>query len=111
MYLAINLFHAVFPLDVPKWIEALIEEFDCLHERLMNELSEGSTSVDQVLRVLTKLPVTFRKEYESIMQKMLPKLEKRRVISQLFNHLNSLFTFIDFKLLQHLISNFGIVKN
>ena len=41
------------------------------------------------------------------MQKMLPKLEKRRVISQLFNCLNLLFTFIDFKLLQHLISKFG----
>ena len=38
---------------------------------------------------------------------MLPKLEKRRVISQLFNCLNPLFTFIDFKLLQHLISKFG----
>ena len=63
--LPINLFYAVFPLDVPKWIEALMEEFDCLHERLVTELSEGSTSVDQVLRVLTKLPVTFRKEYES----------------------------------------------
>ena len=107
MYLAINLFHAVSPLDVPKWIEALIEQFDCLHERLVNELSEGSTSVDQVLQVLTKLPVTFRKGYENIMQKMLPKLEKRRVISQLFNCLNPLFTFIDFKLLQHLISKLG----
>ena len=105
--LPINLFYAVFPLDVPKWIEALIEQFDCLHERLVNELSEGSTSVDQVLRVLTKLPVTFRKEYESTIQKVLPKLEKRRVISQLFNRLNLLFTFIDFKLLQHLISKFG----
>ena len=39
-----------------------------------------------------------RKEYESIIQKMLPKFEKRRVISQLFNHCNPLFTFIDFKL-------------
>ena len=97
----------MFPLDVPKWIEALIEQFDCLHERLVNELSEESTSVDQVLQVLTKLPVTFRKGYENIMQKMLPKLEKRRVISQLFNCLNPLFTFIDFKLLQHLISKFG----
>ena len=105
--LPINLFYAVFPLDVPKWIEALMDQFDCLHERLVNELSEGSTSVDQVLQVLTKLPVTFRKEYESTIQKMLPKLEKRRVISQLFNRLNPLFTFIDFKLLQNLISKFG----
>ena len=105
--LPINLFYVVFPLDVPKWIEALMDQFDCLHERLVNELSEGSTSVDQVLQVLTKLPVTFRKEYESTIQKMLPKLEKRRVISQLFNRLNPLFTFIDFKLLQHLISKFG----
>ena len=94
-------------LDVPKWIEMLEEQFDCLHERLVNELSEGGTSVDQVLRTLTKLPLTFRKEYESTIQNMLPKLEKRRVILKLFYRLNPLFTFIDFRLLQHLISKFG----
>ena len=97
----------VFPLDVSKRIETLEEQFDCLHERLVTELSEGGASVDQVLRALTKLPLIFRKEYESKIQDMLPELEKREVIRNLFYRLNPLFTFIDYELLQHLVSKFG----
>ena len=88
-------------------IETLEEQFDCLHERLVTELSEGGTSVDQVLLALTKLPLKFRKEYESTIQSMLPELEKKKVIQNLFCYLNPLFTFIDYELLQHLVSKFG----
>ena len=95
------------PLDVPLWIKTLVEEFDCLHERLVNEVSEGGTPVKQVLRALTRLPFTFRMEYESKIQSMLPELEERQVIDNLFYRLNPLFTFIDYELLQHLISKFG----
>ena len=95
------------PLDVPKWIKTLVEEFDCLHERLVNEVSEGGTPVKQVLRALTRLPFTFKTEYESKIQNMLPELEERQVIDNLFYRLNPLFTFIDYELLQHLISKFG----
>jgi hypothetical protein len=102
-----NLLNAVSPLDVPKKIKTLIEQFDCLHECLVNEISEGGTSVDQVLRALTRLPFTFRKEYESTIQSMLPELEKREVVRNLFYRLNPLFTFIDFELLQHLVLKFG----
>ena len=86
------------------------EQFGCLHDRLVTELSEGGVSVDQLLQALTKLPLTFRKEYESTIQSMLPKLEKRRIISKLFLHLNPLFTFIEFELLQHLVSKFGSLE-
>ena len=96
-----------FHLDVPKWIKELEEQFDCLHERLVNELSEGGISMDQVLRILTKLPFTFRMEYESAIQIMSPELEEKEVIHKLFYRLNPLFTFIDYELLQHLVSKFG----
>ena len=97
----------VFPADVSKRIETLEEQFDSLHDRLVTELSEGGASVDQVLRALTKLPLTFRKEYESTIQCMLPELEKRQVIHNLFYRLNPLFTFVDYKLLHHLVLKFG----
>ena len=97
----------VFPHDVSKRIETLEEQFDMLHDRLVTELSEGGSSVIKILRALTKLPFGIRKEYESSIQNMLPDLEKREVIDNLFLRLNPLFTFIDFKLLQHLISKFG----
>ena len=105
--LPINLFHAAYPLDVPTWIKTLTEQFDCLHEYLVNELSRGGILVDQVLQVLTRLPLTFRMEYESTIQNMLPELVKEKVVHNLFYHLNPLFTFIDYELLQHLISKFG----
>ena len=95
------------PLDVPLWIRILVEEFDCLHERLVNEVSERGTPVKQVLRALTRLPFTFKTEYESKIQSMLPELEERQVIDNLFYRLNPLFTFIDYELLQHLVSKFG----
>jgi hypothetical protein len=100
----------VYPLDVPKRIETLIEQFDFLHERLVNEVSEGGTSVKDILRALTRLPFTFRKEYESAIQSMLAELEKKEVVHNLFNRLNPIFTFIDYELLQHLVSKFGSQK-
>ena len=72
----------------------------------MNEAS-GGTSVKEVLRTLTKLPFAFMEEYESAIQSMLPDLEKRKVVHNLFNRLNPLFRFIDYELLQHLVSKFG----
>ena len=76
---------------MPQWIETLEEQFDCLHDRLVDELSDGDTPVDKVLRILTKLPFTFRKEYESAIQSMLPELEEKEVIHKLFYRLNPLF--------------------
>ena len=99
--------HVVLPLDVSKRIETLEEQFDSLHDRLVTELSEGCASVTKILQALTKLPIRLRNEYEIRIQNMLPDLEKREVIDNLFLRLNPLFTFIDFKLLHHLISKFG----
>ena len=102
-----NICTIVFPLDVSKRIETLEEQFDCLHDRLVTELSEGDASVEKILRALTKLPLTFRKEYESAIQSMLHELEAQEVICNLFHRLNPLFTFIDYKLLHHLILKLG----
>ena len=100
-------FHAEFHLDVSMKIDALEEQFNCLHKCLVNELSKGDTSVEEVLRVLTMLPLKLRREYESRIQNMLPELEDKKVVHNLFYHLNLLFTFIDYELLQYLISKFG----
>jgi hypothetical protein len=53
------------------------------------------------------LPLKLRREYESRIQSMLPELEKKEAVRNLFNLLNPLFTFIDYELLQYLISKFG----
>ena len=96
-----------FQLDVSERIETLDEQFRGLHNRLLRELTSGGVSVDDLLQALTLLPFAFSQQYESTIQSMLPNLEKEEVVRKLFLRLNPLFTFIDFKLLQHLVSKFG----
>ena len=102
--------YVVFPHDVPTWIETLEEQFVVLHDRLVTELSERGVSVKKVLRALIVLPFAIRNEYINAIQSMLPDLAKRKVIVNLFHCLNPLFTFIDYKLLQHLVSKFGSIQ-
>ena len=94
-------------IDIAKHIDMLQGQFRGLHRRFRSELNERRVSVDDVLAELTLLPIEFCKEYESLIQQMLPVLEESTRITTLFNRLNPLFTFIDYGLLQHLISTLG----
>ena len=94
-----------FPLDVSERIETLHKQFRGLHSRLLKEVK--GVTVNDLLQALTLLPPTFSQQYESTIQSMLPNLKKEEVICNVFLHLNPLFTFIDFKLLRHLVSAFG----
>ena len=90
-----------------KRIDILQKQFRDLHQRLISELKEREVSVDQVLDQLTFMPIQVKKEYDSWIQKMLPTLEENTRIATLFRRLNPLFTFIDYGLLDHLMSNLG----
>ena len=74
-------------------IEKLEKRFKTLHNQLMSQL-EKNNSVDEVPDSLTLLPIKF-------------KMIAARTINQLFHWLNLLFTFIDYSLLNYLISEFG----
>ena len=104
------LVHVGYGDDVSLQIESLEEQFDNIHSRLVTELTEGGTSVEEVLQALTKLPFAFRKQYQDTIKVMLPDLETKDRISSLFNLLNPLFTFIDYELLKHIVSKFGSSK-
>ena len=92
---------------VSEKIETLDAQFRRLHGRLLRELSNGGISVDNLLQALTLLPFSLSNQYEDTIQGMLSDLEKKEAVRTLFHRLNPLFTFIDYKLLQHLISEFG----
>ena len=100
-----------FPLDVSERIETLEEQFGAIHDRLLTELTNSGVSIDRLFQALTLLPLTLRKQYESTIQGMLPELENREVVCNFFHRLNPLFTFIDYKLLQHLVSKFGSTES
>ena len=60
-----------------------------------------------ILGSITLLPHAFRSTYENTIQKMLKKLEEAKTVDALFHRLNPLFTFIDYELVDLLISKFG----
>ena len=94
--------------DIAERIETLEGQFDSLHQRLMTEVTENEAlSGKELLRVLTMLPVSLRKEYESLIQQILPTLESKNTTTELFLRLNPLFVFVDYGLLDHLVSKFG----
>ena len=92
---------------VSEKIETLDAQFRRLHGHLLRELTDGGVSVDNLLQALTLLPFSLSNQYEDTIQGMLSDLEKKEAVRTLFHRLNPLFTFIDYKLLQHLISEFG----
>ena len=92
---------------VSEKIETLDTQFRRLHGRLLKELTDRGVSVDNLLQALTLLPFSLSNQYEDTIQRMLSDLEKKEAVRTLFLRLNPLFTFIDYKLLQHLISEFG----
>ena len=86
-------------------IEQLESKFRDLHKCIRNELQ--GMSVNELLQSLTLLPTKLKKEYETQVMKKLPELQKEEKMSQLFLHLNPLFTFIDYALLEYIIQRFG----
>ena len=88
-------------------LKKLEMEFNELQDQLVSELNSKGIAVCTVLQALTKPPFKIRKAYETVIQTMLPELEDRKSIHALFFRLTPLFTFIDYELLEHLISIFG----
>ena len=93
-------------IDTDGRIKTLENRFDSLHRRIMAEITENEVPGMEILRTLSMLPISLRKEYESSIQQMLPTLEGKST-DILFLRLGPLFVFIDYRLLDHLISKFG----
>ena len=92
------------------FIDKLQEEFGSIQEQFIHELTSSRVSVDSVLQTLTTyLPFQLKNVYEREIQRKLSKLEKRKRIKELFYRLNPLYTFIDYELLQHMISKLGSI--
>ena len=88
------------------------KEFESIHKQFIDELTldDHKVSVDDVLLTLTMLPIPLKEVYECEIQEKLPNLEGKKRIKELFYRLNPLFTFVDYELLQHLISRYGSAK-
>ena len=86
-------------------------EFDSLHQQLVSELTEKNIcSRDELLRVVSMLPIDVKNEYESLIQQKIRVFLGSKTIFEVLLHLSPLFTFIDYGLLDHLVFKFGSLK-
>ena len=75
--------------------------------------SKVYTTAEDLLDELTLLPIALKREYQQSIKKEMNEVESRPIISvrHVFHHLiNPISTFLDYKLLEHLISRFGTPK-
>jgi hypothetical protein len=94
--------------DVGSKIEELEAQFRGLHTCILKELKENKAlDIQDILHALTSLPTKLRNEYQKLILDKLPTLRSENSISELFLHLNPLFSFIDYSLLEYIIKVFG----
>lgn len=99
---------------VAERIATLEKQFRDLHQSLLFELTEGEgISVTKFFHALEMLPIAFRREYQDTTHEMTQYIESHgleKVTTEIFLHYSPLFTFIDYGLLEYLISEFGKAK-
>ena len=96
-------------MDIADKIETLETRFDSLRTRIKSELStKPDVTVETLLDTLTSLPLLLKREYASSIEKKMHIMREESKVSLLFvEHLNPLFSFIDYALIEHFIKKFG----
>ena len=84
------------------------KQFSSLQRRLLSEIKTSSeVSPETLVDSLTLLPISLRAEYQKFVIENLKTLEKAESIREIFHHLNLHFTFIDYRLLEFLVDEYG----
>ena len=99
------LYYFFVDMAVEDKIDNLEKTLRDLSDRLKTELIKLNTSVDSVLELLTQLPIKLKMEYDAEIKTVLSELMKERSIQELMLRLRSLFSFLDYCLLDYLIQN------
>ena len=96
-------------VSVEERIPLLEDKVQNLCGQIRSELEVKGITADDVLDKMTFLPIKLRKEYQDrVTKKIEEKSACSKSIRQLFRFLiNPLTTFLDYKLLEYLISKFG----
>ena len=103
------LFLFFLEIHVKQRLDSLEEVITTITSQLCREMGENGVTVEDLLHKLTMLPVALRREFQtSITREIATFGDTYKSISHAFHLLiNPLTTFLDYKLLEHLISKFG----
>ena len=94
--------------NVGETITKLEKQFSGLQRRLQSEMKTNSeVSPETLVDSLTLLPISLRGDYQKFVFENLKTLEKAESIREIFHHLNVHFTFIDYRLLEFLVDEYG----
>ena len=89
-------------------LKSLEESVANLNRNLRRELVETNVTTEDLFDALTFLPIAFRREYQESIKREMLQVKTFESIDPIFYFIvNPLTTFLDYKLLQHLISKFG----
>ena len=96
-------------VDIDITIEDFERQFRSLQKEILSQLVKRGVDPATMINSLTLLPLKLRKEYEKAIQELLPSLSSKckEGIDKLFFHLNHLFSFLDYGLLEYIIKEYG----
>ena len=94
-------------VDIAVTIEDFEDRFRNLHKEIRRQLIASDIDTLTFIDSLTLLPMKLRKEYERAIRDSLSPFVQKRTMQELFFHLNPLFSFIDYGLLEYIIKLFG----
>ena len=93
--------------DIAVTIEDFERRFRSLRKETRGQLVTSGLDTLTFIDSLTLLPTKLKKEYKEDMKELLPFLEKKETLPELFFLLNPLFSFMDYGLLEFIVSEFG----
>ena len=94
-------------VDIDITIEDFERRFRSLQKEILSQLVKRGIDPATVINSLTLLPLKLRKEYKKAIQELLPSLPSKEGIDKFFVHLNPLFSFLDYGLLEYIIKEYG----
>jgi hypothetical protein len=94
-------------IDIDVTIENFESQVRFLQKEILHQLVENNVDTLAVINSLTLLPLKLRKEYEKAIQQLVPFFSNKESINKLFIHLNPLFSFLDYGLLEYIIKVYG----
>lgn len=93
-------------VDITSQIQEFEERFEKLQFASLTELEQKQLDIKRFRHSLVLLPAKIKKEHALFLKENLPTISKAESIDEIFMQLNLYWNFIDYSLLEHIVSRF-----